>query len=352
MADDRYNWLDNDAAERLLRGEPVGTTAPGAPELARLLADAAPAGPGAAPLPGEEAALAAFRRARNDVPARPGARAPSRGRAGIARPFRRGFVVALAACALGGVAVAAGTGVLPSPFRPGPAPATSVSTDATPGALESPDASGTTAPGTPDATAGERPTGPATVSPTPGSSHGATVPPSSGASRSPGRAVPGDGENGSAERRAVVLALCRDYEAGKRGAMDRETVQRLERAAGGPAKIHAFCRRYLQQQGNGDGSDGGDGSGTGGENGHGGGGGGNAGGGQGGGKGGGDEDDDGQPPTAPGDPDPAPSSPAPDVPDPAPTPSPGTASPASAVSPGAVSPARAASPDARRPVAV
>ncbi|TSB23206.1 hypothetical protein FNJ62_15510, partial [Streptomyces benahoarensis] len=119
MADDRYNWLDNDAAERLLRGEPVGTTAHGAQELARLLDDAAPAGPGPAPLPGEEAAVAAFRRAHHAVPAR----------AGLARPVRRGFVVALAACALGGVAVAAGTGVLHSPFRPGPAPPPSISTD-------------------------------------------------------------------------------------------------------------------------------------------------------------------------------------------------------------------------------
>ncbi|MFF9477793.1 hypothetical protein [Streptomyces sp. NPDC014733] len=308
MADDRYNWLDNDAAERLLRGEPVGTTAHGAQELARLLDGAASAGPDAGPLPGEEAAVAAFRRAHPAEPSRPAARA------GLARPFRRGLAVALAACALGGVAVAAGTGVLPSPFRPGPDPASSVSTDVSPGTLESPDP-GTTLPGSPDATAGERPTGDATESPTPDASHGTTTPPPSATTGSPGRGapgVPGNGKNGSAEPRAVVLALCRDYEAGKRGDMDRETLQRLERAAGGPARIHAFCRRYLQQQGSGGGSGGGQGSGGGGGNGNGDGG---AGSGQGGGHGG-DEEGDGQPstapePSAPGAPDPVPSSPEP-----------------------------------------
>ncbi|GAA3166033.1 MULTISPECIES: hypothetical protein [Streptomyces] len=322
MADDRYNWLDNDAAERLLRGEPVGTTAHGAQELARLLDDAAPAGPGTGPLPGEEAAVAAFRRARPAAPPRPAARA------GLARPFRRGFAVALAACALGGVAVAAGTGVLPSPFRPGPDPASGVSTDVSPGTLESPDP-GTTAPGSPGPTAGQKPTDDPTTSPTPDASHSTTAPPSAGATRGPGRGVPGvpgNGKNGSAERRAVVLALCRDYEAGRRGDMDRETLQRLERAAGGPAKVHAFCRRYLQQQGNGDG--GGNGKGDGG---NGGGGDGNAdGGGTGAGQGGGhggDEDGDGQPSTAPepstpGAPPPAPGSPEPSASDTAvPTPS-------------------------------
>ncbi|MEU3709223.1 hypothetical protein [Streptomyces catenulae] len=314
MADDRYNWLDNDAAERLLRGEPVGTTADGARELALLLEGAAPAEPAAGPLPGEESAVAAFRRAHPAAPSRPVARA------GLARPFRRGFAVALAACALGGVAVAAGTGVLPSPFRPGPDPASSVSTDVSPGTLETPDP-GTTAPGSPDATAGERPTDDATVSPTPDASHTTTTPPPSATTRAPGRGVPGvpgngNGKNGSADRREVVLALCRDYEAGKRGDMDRDTLQRLERAAGGPAKIHAFCRRYLQQQGNGNGNGGGDGKGDGGGNGDGNGNGdGGAGGGQGGGHGG-DDDGDGQPSTAPeppesGDPDPVPTSPEP-----------------------------------------
>ncbi|MFB6557123.1 hypothetical protein ACFCWX_45660, partial [Streptomyces sp. NPDC056405] len=69
MADDRYSWLDKDAAERLLRGEPAGSqVGDGAPELEHLLKAAAAAGSGlpeSAPLPGEEAALAAFRNARH-----------------------------------------------------------------------------------------------------------------------------------------------------------------------------------------------------------------------------------------------------------------------------------------------
>ncbi|UTH94984.1 Aminodeoxyfutalosine deaminase [Streptomyces rimosus subsp. rimosus] len=67
MADDRYNWLDEEAAERLLRGEPAGSPdGVGAAELTALLNTAAAAGRSTAPdeaLPGEEAAVAAFRQA-------------------------------------------------------------------------------------------------------------------------------------------------------------------------------------------------------------------------------------------------------------------------------------------------
>ncbi|MGI5470510.1 hypothetical protein [Streptomyces sp. CA-132043] len=52
-----------------------------------------------------------------------------------------------------------------------------------------------------------------------------------------------------AERRAAALALCRDYEAGRVDSGDRDRVRRLERAAGGADRLHAFCRRYLQQNG-------------------------------------------------------------------------------------------------------
>ncbi|MCF3963463.1 hypothetical protein L1885_17740, partial [Streptomyces fuscigenes] len=86
MADERDRWLDEDAAERLLRGEPVETTGPyeavDAARLAGALHDLAriadanatgrPGPSGAAARrtglpggqPGEAAALAAFRRAR------------------------------------------------------------------------------------------------------------------------------------------------------------------------------------------------------------------------------------------------------------------------------------------------
>ncbi|MYW09030.1 hypothetical protein GT034_11815, partial [Streptomyces sp. SID2563] len=54
------------------------------------------------------------------------------------RPLRFGLVASLACCAIGGVAVAAGSGMLPGPFgRHTPSPATSVS------AAESPEELGT-----------------------------------------------------------------------------------------------------------------------------------------------------------------------------------------------------------------
>ncbi|MFE2673288.1 hypothetical protein ACFXEZ_05110, partial [Streptomyces hygroscopicus] len=102
MAEDhRYSWLDDSAAERLLRGEPVEGQ-PGAPggrdgqsyaEAERLAAvlsavagAARPAAPsGASPLPGEDAAVAAFRAARAEAQAdtvagMDAARRPPRGR--------------------------------------------------------------------------------------------------------------------------------------------------------------------------------------------------------------------------------------------------------------------------------
>ncbi|MET8508875.1 extensin, partial [Streptomyces sp. NPDC004787] len=69
---DEYQWLDQEAAERLLRGEPVdpvGTPARAQAELLARALDSArtpAAGPLAGPdgeLPGEAAALAAFRKA-------------------------------------------------------------------------------------------------------------------------------------------------------------------------------------------------------------------------------------------------------------------------------------------------
>ncbi|MFI7101226.1 hypothetical protein ACIBK8_17850 [Streptomyces sp. NPDC050161] len=304
MADDRYTWLDDDAAERLLRGEPVGsTTGDGSRELAQLLADAAAGRADAtapAPLPGEEAAVAAFRRAHAGAGAtatevRP-APAPVRPEpTTFARPFRRGLAVALAACAIGGVAVAAGTGVLPTPFRGGgtePEPGSSVSAAVTPGILESEEPGtvpedGTRSPGT--TPPGQDPTDPA-ASETPDTSAGGTSgPPADG--HTPGDGSDDDGatagtgnggghtggQNGGDDRHAVIASLCRNYQAGKRGEMDADTLHRLEQAAGGPAKVHGFCRDYLKKYPSGSG--------------------GQAGGGQ---NGGHDEDDDHHPSPGPG----------------------------------------------------
>ncbi|NEC69074.1 hypothetical protein G3I41_31500, partial [Streptomyces sp. SID9727] len=66
MADEQDAWLDKEAAEKLLRGEPVdpaeGRPRQDAERLATALdAVARTARPATGPLPGEAAALAAFR---------------------------------------------------------------------------------------------------------------------------------------------------------------------------------------------------------------------------------------------------------------------------------------------------
>ncbi|MEV0603380.1 hypothetical protein AB0I82_29365 [Streptomyces sp. NPDC050315] len=281
MADDRYSWLDKNAAENLLRGERVDAAGGfGADELNDLLSAAAVAGtrPSAeAPLPGEEAAVAAFRqvssgRSTRDTAAAGGAarasaedgipvvRSVPRGgasrtaeRARFGRPFRRGLAVALAGCALGGVAVAAGTGVLPSPFQGGhPGPSPSVTSAATPSLLESqgPDADSSddaaqSPDASPDSSSPARPT-------SPDASDGGSTPGREGTGDSSTLPLPeltpgGGGLNtDKAKRRAAMLALCRDYEAGRTSPKDR---QRLERTMGGAEKLHTFCKQYLQQNG-------------------------------------------------------------------------------------------------------
>ncbi|WP_411145985.1 hypothetical protein [Streptomyces sp. x-80] len=294
MADERYSWLDKDAAERLLRGEPVGAQdGAGARELTELLAAAAAgAGPAATTaLPGEEAALAAFRRAQDGA----GDRRQARGPAGqdpaghtvhtldtvrslgiverirLGRPFRRGFVAALLVCAVGGVAVAAGTGVLPTPFRSddaGPGPAASISAAVTPGPLETqlpgggpdgatphppqlvPGQGATRPPGTP--TPGSSPGGsPAPGRTTPGGGPGGTGDAELGGDRDTTGATGGDKKSGSGHgaRKKFVPALCRTYESDRRSSMDPGTRRLLERTAGGQEKVHAFCRQYLVHHG-------------------------------------------------------------------------------------------------------
>ncbi|MFH8593887.1 hypothetical protein [Streptomyces rimosus] len=298
MADDRYNWLDEEAAERLLRGEPAGSPdGVGAAELTALLNTAAAAGRSAAPdeaLPGEEAAVAAFRQARADASAPVAApaggadtaelgtvRAPRGGPAArprFGRPLRRGFMVALAGCALGGVAVAAGVGVLPTPFHGGaaPGPATSVSAAETPGPPAT-DGTDTTTGGTspvPDATATDRPGPLATDTGGDGGTGGAQSP-------APGQSTPGQdatGDDGSRpgddrdrkpdakEKHRLGSSFCRTYVSRKSG-LGQDTLRRLERAAGGADKVHAFCRQFLSHgNGNGDKYEGGryDGDGRGG----------------------------------------------------------------------------------------
>ncbi|MGW9078648.1 hypothetical protein [Streptomyces kronopolitis] len=325
MADDRYNWLDKDAAERLLRGERVGARhGDGARELEQLLQAAAAIGakaPETAELSGEEAAVAAFRRtagrgaaahtrshgADDAFPAGRGTAVAERTRLG--RPVRRGFAVALAACAIGGVAVAAGTGVLPTPFRGGePQPASSVSAAESPGPLDTPEpgaqTDGTTE-STPDPTPHGKTAGPGDT-PTP-SRPGDPTPPSS--SPAPGHQGNGgsSADPGHGDKKNLLLALCQSYASGKRDGMDRDALHRLEQKAGGAERVLAFCRAYLARYQHPGSSGGGNGLGgtTGSNSGL---------------TGGGDEDDEGHPSHSPGV--------TPSLGTPAPTPSPTATDPA------------------------
>ncbi|MEZ0094824.1 hypothetical protein [Streptacidiphilus sp. EB129] len=122
MSTNRSRRIDHDTAEQLLGGAGAGT-AVGHDALAGLIAAAAaPAADGE--LPGEQAALAAFRAARL-APVPPSRKRPMLTSA-VLRLLSAKVVAAALATALGGVAVAAATGNMPAalggrPVRSGPA---------------------------------------------------------------------------------------------------------------------------------------------------------------------------------------------------------------------------------------
>ncbi|GGU36028.1 hypothetical protein [Streptomyces lavendofoliae] len=286
MADERDEWLDQDAAENLLRGEPVGPVDDHARERARRVERAldalrATSGPATDRLPGEEAALAAFRAARAERTA--GARAalgtsggPEAADAGRvrprpgprermrwARPVRWGLAASVAGLAVGGVAVGAGTGVLPVLGGDSePLPAASVSADGTPDAA--PTGGTTTGPGS--ATPGTAAGGPGGKAPS------ASATPGGDGERVPGRPDPegggdardGDvtggptgghpadvagagsgsvaGPDGDASWFARTARDCRDYRDGR---LDRDRREKLEAAANGAAKLKVLCDKVL-----------------------------------------------------------------------------------------------------------
>ncbi|MEU4889842.1 MULTISPECIES: hypothetical protein [Streptomyces] len=275
MADDRYSWLDEDAAERLLRGEPLDVPGAGAGdgparERARRLSAALQCVADPARLPAgtdeegaflsEAVVLAAFRETAPGAHAHgavPGTRGRSlfrlpRTTAGdgrrtsLGRPLRAGIAAALAGCALGGVAVAAGTGVLPTPFNqsvePGP-------TGSAPGTGSDPSTPGHGAGGTDGESPGDghEPNEHGEKSPGTGG-HGGTK----GLGGEQDR--PADGEGGTLDgipgnpgfgderTRGAAIVLCRHYTA---DTLDRKTRERLEAAAGGPAAAGDYCARLL-----------------------------------------------------------------------------------------------------------
>lgn len=308
MADERDRWLDRAAADRLLRGEPVEPVGPAADprarrEAARLRAaldSLAPAAPASGELPGEAAAVAAFRAAHGGgshgaashdatasspvrpVTARSGEPLVDLGRAATlcvsaprrARSVRFGLAAALASIAVGGLAAAAGAGLLdpsgrdtagpgpamsvnadgnptpgddggvstlnpqlrPTPLRDGTDPAASAGTSSSPGADGHTAPGGDTAGGTSSGTSGSGGTGTDPESGKDGTFRTDGTPDGSGdgtTSRDRDR----DREN---QRRAVDL--CQDYRAGH---LNDDRRERLSRLANGLARIPHYCEALL-----------------------------------------------------------------------------------------------------------
>ncbi|MCY0926010.1 hypothetical protein OTB20_07270 [Streptomyces sp. H27-H1] len=299
MADERDRWLNRAAADRMLRGEPA---APDAGHLAGVraerlraaldvLAEPPPADPGALPgeLRGEAAAVAAFRAARGSVlqgelqaqasdaelfgsrdtvvelvpPPGTGA---SRSRR--ARPVRFALAAAVAGVAVGGLAAAAGAGLLDQDTRDsaGQVPAVSVTAGSSSEALQddayakpfsSPrttvppggkGSSGSPSPGNTPGADGRTTTGPGD-----GPSGGAGTEPSvsgtTGGRDGRDRSLQGgsDGEtagtsDGDREGRTGAVQLCRDYRAGR---LDEERREKLVRLAKGLLRVPRYCQVVL-----------------------------------------------------------------------------------------------------------
>ncbi|MFJ8020955.1 hypothetical protein [Streptomyces sp. NPDC096311] len=271
MADEQDKWLDRDAAERLLRGEPLeavdADTQGRAKRLADVLGALAPEpAPTSAELPGEAVALAAFQQARagrsGEVAqcggrVRPGAAAHSAdaglvrlGRPAPAprgprwgRPVRLGIVAALAAGMIGGVAVAAGTGVLPTPFRDdSPHPAATISAAQTP---RQPSLS--PSPGVSKADGSQ--------APVPGATTSAPAGAGSGDDEAQGPGAPsGQPDSSDAGRSArarewwaKTRSYCRDVLDGKTLESGRRRV--LVDAAGGGRRVTKYCKGVLGRTG-------------------------------------------------------------------------------------------------------
>ncbi|MGA5035962.1 hypothetical protein ACPCA8_02750 [Streptomyces capoamus] len=265
MADEQYTWLNRETAERLLRGESLEAVDPATREqaerLSRTLGElSAEAAPASGELPGEQSALAAFRKAREAVEAErtaaahapADARTPAPGadaglvrigagsRTGIraprprwGRPVRLALTAAAAVGTLGGVAMAAGSGVLPTPFdNDHPRPATSVSPGTTPGQPLVP-GSGSATPGL------------GTGLPEGGrDGRGGTGDEAAGTDDGTGRTtVPGSGAPTAGAGWPAAASACRVLRDGKE--LDTGRRRALEHLAGGSARLTTFCRVVL-----------------------------------------------------------------------------------------------------------
>ncbi|MBQ1094665.1 hypothetical protein KBY55_00755 [Streptomyces sp. b94] len=263
MADEQDRWLDRETAEILLRGESLEAVDPAARDRAERLAgalgalSAPPPVPAGGELPGEAAALAAFRKVRAERADAPegasaalghgtatppadaglvrigprgdGARRPRRH-----RPLRLGLAAALTVGMLGGAAVAAGTGALPTPFdgtRPDPA--------ATVSAAASPDRP-LASPSPLDGVRG----GPVPGSPTPGAPDRGSVRGDADGDTDQDTDTDTDADGrASGGGRSGLVASCRDVRAGK--GLDGARRRALKEAAGGSSRVVKYCGDLL-----------------------------------------------------------------------------------------------------------
>jgi len=208
MSKDPNGPADRDAAERLLRGTPGD---PADPLAALLAAAAAPATP--RELAREYEALAAFRAART---------APAEGprhHAAPGRSFGKLFTLRVAAATIavtgvGGVALAATTGTLPTPLRSRPA----ISPSTSPSDVEGSESGSPTA-------------GPPTA-----------------------KAKPGQVPKQDPQRPQSVVGLCRAYtehsrhDGDRRKLLDTPAFRPLVEAAGNVGEVPKFCRDLLDAQ--------------------------------------------------------------------------------------------------------
>ncbi|MFF4502269.1 hypothetical protein [Streptomyces sp. NPDC001401] len=260
MADEQGRWLDRETAELLLRGESLeavdAASRDEAERLAKTLEGLVVESPlSSAELPGEAAALAAFRAARSGARAeeaaagryrahprtsdaglvRIGGSAPDPRRSRWGRPARFGLTAVLAAGMVGGVAFAATTGVLPTPFgNDEPGPVASVSAGVSPDRpLVSPSQNSALGDPTPDGSAS-----PSIDPTTPHSSAGDGKSAKPGSGTDDGRATGGGWWLGAP-------SACRDVRDGKRLTGDRKRA--LEGAAGGSgaARVWKYCKTVL-----------------------------------------------------------------------------------------------------------
>ena len=268
MADEQYRWLDRGTAERFLNGEPPESADPTTRDQAERLAGtlrslAAPPPSADEELPGEAAAMAAFRKLREEHQGQSGAdpqavhqaaetaadvglirlgathddRSGTADGPGRPRFLRLGLAAAVVAGMVGGAAALAGAGVLPTPSDdPDADPAASVTaTPSPPGRLlVSPPPDGGEAGRSKDAGNGGKGT----------DAHGGddTGPDGPGASGKNGSDA-GDSAARSGHGSKQTVSACRDLRDGKQ--LNDARRRLLEQEAGGPSHVHGYCEDTL-----------------------------------------------------------------------------------------------------------